>query len=58
MKILIADSYDNGNTWSKLRKVQLPKDIGPPSLTTPIMKLPNGKLILKMVSKKYKNKMV
>ena len=46
MKILIADSYDNGNTWSKLRKVQLPKDIGPPSLTNPIMKLPNGKLIM------------
>ena len=52
MKILIADSYDNGNTWSKLRKVQLPKDIGPPSLTNPIMKLPNGKLIMSIENNK------
>ena len=34
MKILLADSYDHGDTWSKLRKVQLPNDIGPPSLAT------------------------
>ena len=52
MKILLADSYDNGNTWSKLRKVTLPKDIGPPSLTNPIMKLPNGKLIMSIENNK------
>ena len=65
MKILIADSMIMGIRGQNLEKVQLPKDIGPPSLTNPIMKLPNGKLIMsiennkdyydesKMVSKKY-----
>ena len=53
MKILLADSYDNGSTWSKLRKVNLPNEIGPPSLTNPIMKLPNGKLIMSIENNKH-----
>ena len=53
MKILLADSYDKGSTWSKLRKVNLPNEIGPPSLTNPIMKLPNGKLIMSIENNKH-----
>ena len=39
-------------TFEKLRKIQLPNDIGPPSLTNPIMKLPNGKLIMSIENNK------
>ena len=35
MKILLADSTDRGRTWTPLREVPMPADVGPPSLTSP-----------------------
>ncbi len=52
MFILMADSYDFGKTWSPWRWVPLPEEIGPASLTTPIMKLPNGTLAMSIETNK------
>ena len=52
MKVLLSDSYDQGKTWSNLRIVDMPKEIGPPSLTNPIMKLPDGKLLMSIENNK------
>ena len=52
MAILLADSYDSGKTWTPLRKVSLPDDIGPPSLTNPLIKLANGSLAISIETNK------
>ena len=52
MKVLLSDSNDQGKTWSNLRPVNMPKEIGPPSLTNPIMKLPDGKLLMSIENNK------
>ena len=52
MKVLLSNSYDQGKTWSNLRSVDMPKEIGPPSLTNPIMKLPDGKLLMSIENNK------
>jgi hypothetical protein len=44
MAILLARSADNGQTWSAWRQVELPADLGPPSLTSPVLRLGNGHL--------------
>lgn len=44
MAILLADSQDAGRTWSEWRRVPMPDDIGPPSLTNPILKFADGSL--------------
>jgi hypothetical protein len=35
MRVLLSDSFDQGRTWSSLRSVEIPNEIGPPSLTNP-----------------------
>jgi hypothetical protein len=55
MAIILADSYDRGATWSSWRDVPLPDDIGPPSLTNPIMRLTDGTLALSIESNKHYN---
>ena len=52
MAILLSDSYDLGNTWTPLRKVSLPDDIGPPSLTNPLIKLARGALAMSIETNK------
>ena len=53
MSILLSDSYDLGETWSPLRLVPMPDDIGPASLTNPLLKLTDGTLAMCIESNKH-----
>ena len=66
MVILLADSYDFGQTWTPWRRVPMPDDaepqaqeppsrrnIGPASLTNPILKLPDGTLAMSVETNKH-----
>ena len=53
MAILVADSDDSGQTWSSWRVVPVPDDVGPPSLTNPILRFPNGKLAISIETNKH-----
>ncbi|MCX6044642.1 MAG: sialidase family protein [Chloroflexi bacterium] len=52
MAILLAESRDGGVTWSPWRVVPMPDEIGPPSLTNPILKLSNGTLAMSIETNK------
>jgi len=52
MSILLADSRDAGATWAPWRLVPLPDDIGPASLTSPILRLPDGTLAISVETNK------
>ena len=52
MAILLADSTDGGKSWSPWRHVPLPEDLGPPSLTSPILKLGDGRLAMSIETNK------
>lgn len=52
MKILIADSWDHASTWTEWREVAVTPDVGPPSLTSPIVRLPSGRLIISIETNK------
>lgn len=52
MAILLAESHDAGITWSPWRVVPLPAEIGPPSLTSPVLKLADGSLALSIETNK------
>ena len=52
MEILLSDSYDFGATWSKYRVVPMPAEIGPPSITSAIMKSKGGTLAMSIESNK------
>ena len=52
MKILVADSFDNAATWTPWREVAVTEDVGPPSLTNPVIVLPSGRLIVSIESNK------
>ncbi len=47
MRILISESVDLGATWEVWRAVETPEDIGPPSLTNPVLQLADGRLAIK-----------
>jgi hypothetical protein len=53
MHILLAESGDDGASWSPWRHVRLPEEIGPASLTSPILKLPDGGLALSVETNKH-----
>ncbi len=53
MGVFLADSFDGGRSWSDWRQVELPTDIGPPSLTNPLIKLDNGGLLLSVETNKH-----
>ncbi len=53
MVILMSDSFDGGRTWAPLREISLPDDIGPPSLTGPILKLQDGSLAMTIETNKH-----
>lgn len=52
MRILLADSFDAGETWTSWREVPMPDDVGPPSLTTGILRFPSGRLLLSVETNK------
>jgi len=52
MEIVLADSHDLGRTWSDWRVVSVPPDVGPPSLTNPVLVLPSGRLALSIETNK------
>ena len=52
MGIFLADSFDGGHSFSAWRPLDLPADIGPPSLTNPVIKLPDGALLLSVETNK------
>jgi hypothetical protein len=52
MAILQADSADSGVTWSEWRLVPIPVEIGPPSLTNPVLKLADGRLAMSIETNK------
>gem|GEM_PF-111727 len=51
-EILLSDSFDSGATWSDWRVVPMPAEIGPPSLTGPVLKLAGGTLALSIETNK------
>lgn len=53
MGVFLADSFDGGRSWSAWRQVNLPADIGPPSLTNPLVKLKDGGLLLSVETNKH-----
>lgn len=52
IKLLLSDSFDFGRTWTPWRVVETPPGIGPPSLTSPILKLPDGTLAMSIETNK------
>ena len=55
-RVLLADSRDGGRSWSGLRHQPVPDDVGPPSLTNPILKLSSGRLVMSIeTNKEYRD---
>lgn len=52
MSILLADSSDNGMTWSDWRLIPMPGEIGPASLTSPLLRLRDGRLAMSIETNK------
>jgi len=52
MEILLAESQDLGRTWTPWRVVPVPREIGPPSLTNPLLRLPSGRWVLSVETNK------
>jgi hypothetical protein len=52
MRVLLADSCDGGYSWTEWRELPVPSDIGPPSLTNPILRLPCSRLIASIETNK------
>ena len=52
MRILVADSFDDGHTWTPWRTVPMPDDVGPPSLTNALVRLADGRLLLSVETNK------
>lgn len=52
MEILLAESTDDGRSWGAWRHIPLPAEIGPASLTNPILKLTDGTLAMSIETNK------
>ncbi|MEZ4731353.1 MAG: sialidase family protein [Caldilineaceae bacterium] len=52
MEILLATSQDEGQSWSAWRHVPMPAEIGPASLTNPILTLADGVLAMSIETNK------
>ncbi|MEW6749640.1 MAG: sialidase family protein [Candidatus Latescibacterota bacterium] len=52
MAVVLAESQDGGRTWPAWRRVPLPEQIGPPSLTSPLLRLPDGSLAMSIETNK------
>lgn len=53
MAILVFESTDGGRNWGPVRQVPMPETVGPPSLTAPLLKLPDGRLAMSVESNKH-----
>ena len=53
MDILLAESLDEGKSWTAWRKVPMPAEIGPASLTNPILRLRDGSLAMSIETNKH-----
>lgn len=53
MEILLAESSDAGQSWSSWRHIPMPGEIGPASLTNPILKLADGSLAMSIETNKH-----
>lgn len=53
MHILLAESGDGGGSWSPWRLVRLPAEIGPASLTSPVLRLPDGTVAMSIETNKH-----
>ena len=53
MAILIFESTDGGRSWGSGRQVPMPEIVGPPSLTAPLLRLPDGRLAMSIESNKH-----
>src|SRR5262249_16701863 len=52
MRILLSRSADCGITWAGWSAIDTPEDIGPPSLTNPVIRLADGRLAMSLESNK------
>ena len=52
MAVLLAECNGAGGRWREWRPVPLPDEIGPPSLTSPVLKLADGRLVLSIETNK------
>lgn len=52
MRVLLADSHDLGKTWTPWRVLPFPRELGPPSLTSPVLRLPSGRLAVSIETNK------
>ncbi len=52
MTIMLAESSDAGEGWSGWRVIPMPEDLGPPSLTNPLVLLASGRLAMSIESNK------
>ncbi len=52
MAVVLAESEDLGRTWSDMRAVATPLEIGPPSLTNPLLRLPGGRAAISIETNK------
>ena len=52
MKIVFAESGDRGKSWSPWRVLPTPEQIGPPSLTSPVLRLSSGRLAVSIETNK------
>jgi hypothetical protein len=53
MAILLSESTDGGATWTAWRQVPMPAEVGPPSLTSPVMRLADGSLAMSIETNKH-----
>jgi len=57
MSIFLAETPDNGRTWTPWRHVPMPREIGPASLTSPVLRLADGRLAMSIeTNKPYLNR--
>ena len=52
MDILIAESRDRAVSWTPWRKVAMSSDVGPASLTNPVLRFPGGRLAISIETNK------
>lgn len=52
MAVLLSESVDGCRTWSSWTRVELPDDVGPPSLTSPLLRFHDGSLGLSIETNK------
>ena len=53
MAIVLSESDDWGKSWTPLRQIPLPPELGPPSLTNPLFRLPDGSLVMSIETNKH-----